>query len=96
MITGAHLWWFDMFGGFFDDPSVMAEIKHLGELARTVRGYRPGQKAAEVALFADADSMYYVGGRVPLADQVLRKLQFDLFPHRHSLALLLSGRSETR
>ncbi len=90
MIAGAHLWWFDMFGGFFDDPDVMAEIKHLNQLSQRFADTGPG-KAAEVALFADADSMYYVNGRKPLTDQVLRKLQFALFrtgtPWRcHSLA----------
>ena len=89
MITGCHLWWFDMFGGWFDDPGMMAEIKHMTQLAERFAETGPGR--CEVAMLVDADSMYYVNGRTELGDTVIRKLQFALFktgvPWRcHSLA----------
>ena len=78
MISGSHIWWFDMFGSWFDSPEVMAEIKHFNELAERYADTGP-DKAAEVAYFADADSMYYVNGNCPLGDMVLRQTQFNLF-----------------
>ena len=78
MISGSHIWWFDMFGSWFDSPEVMAEIKHFNELAEQYADTGP-DKAAEVAYFADAESMYYVNGHCPLGDMVLRQTQFNLF-----------------
>ena len=78
MISGSHIWWFDMFGGWFDSPEIMAEISHMNTLAERYADTGP-DKAAEVALFADAQSMYYVNGDSTLGDMVLAQLQFALF-----------------
>ena len=60
MIHGSHLWWFDMFGGWFDDPVIMANMKRMTAISERFAETGPGK--AEVAVLADADSMYYVDG----------------------------------
>ncbi|HUT95659.1 MAG TPA: hypothetical protein VMY37_39750 [Thermoguttaceae bacterium] len=77
MIHGSHLWWFDMFGGWFDDPVVMANMKKMTAISERFADTGPGK--AEVAVLADADSMYYVDGHCRLADSLLRELQFAMF-----------------
>ena len=77
MIHGSHLWWFDMFGGWFDDPAVMADMKKMTMISERFAETGPG--CAEVAILVDADSMYYVSGRSSLPDIVLRHLQFAMF-----------------
>ena len=77
MIHGSHLWWFDMFGGWFDDPVIMANMKKMTAISQRFADTGPGK--AEVAVLADADSMYYVDGHSPLADSLLRGLQFAMF-----------------
>jgi hypothetical protein len=77
MIHGSHLWWFDMFGGWFDDPVIMENMKRMTAIGERFAETGPGK--AEVAVLADADSMYYVDGHSPLADFVLRDLQFAMF-----------------
>jgi len=77
MIHGSHLWWFDMFGGWFDDPEIMANMKRMTAISERFAHTGPGR--AEVAVLADADSMYYVDGHSQLADSLLRELQFSMF-----------------
>ena len=77
MIHGSHLWWFDMFGGWFDAPEVMADMKTMTAISERFADTGPGK--AEVAVLADAHSMYYVNGRSRLADSLLRELQFSMF-----------------
>lgn len=77
MIHGSHLWWFDMFGGWFDAPELMANMKTMTAISERFADTGPGK--AEVAVLADAHSMYYVDGRSRLADSLLRELQFSMF-----------------
>jgi len=77
LIHGSHLWWFDMFGGWFDDPEIMANMKRMTAISERFAHTGPGR--AEVAVLADADSMYYVDGHSQLADSLLRGLQFSMF-----------------
>lgn len=77
MIHGSHLWWFDMFGGWFDDPAIMADMKKMTAISERFAETGPGK--AEVAVLADADSMVYVDGHCRLADSLLRELQFAMF-----------------
>ena len=77
MIHGSHLWWFDMFGGWFDDPVIMTNMKKMIAISERFADTGPGR--AEVAVLADADSMYYVDGHSPLSGKILRDLQFAMF-----------------
>ncbi len=69
LVRGVHVWWFDMFGGWFDSPSLMAEIGRMRQIGDRFFGRSKVQ--AEVAVLVDADSMYYVDGQTPLASRVL-------------------------
>ena len=69
--------WYDMFGGWFDDPVIMANMKRMTAISERFAETGPGK--AEVAVLADADSMYYVDGHCRLADSLLRELQFAMF-----------------
>ena len=53
LIKGNGFWWFDMWGGWYDDPALMAELKrfhaiYAGSLTKPDRG-----SAAELAVFID-------------------------------------------
>lgn len=76
LVRGVHVWWFDMFGGWFDSPSLMAEITQMREIADRFAG--TSRFKAEVVVLVDADSMYYVDGHSPLARLVLAEQRSDL------------------
>ena len=76
LMRGVHVWWFDMFGGWFDSPSVMAEIEKMRKIGDRFAGTSGLQ--AEVAVLVDADSMYYVDGRSALARPVLAEQRSTL------------------
>ena len=51
LTKGSAIWWFDMWGGWYDDPLLMKELKDCYGIAeKTPRGAYP---SAEVALLAD-------------------------------------------
>ncbi len=76
LIRGVHVWWFDMFGGWFDSPNLMAEIKHMREIGDRFANGSPMK--AQVAVLVDADSMYYVDGQSDLARLVLSPQRSEL------------------
>lgn len=76
LIRGVHVWWFDMFGGWFDSPSVMREITRMREIGD--RFGNTSRLQAEVAVLVDADSMYYVDGHSALARPVLAEQRSTL------------------
>jgi len=76
LARGVHVWWFDMFGGWFDSPSLMAEIERMREIGDRFAG--TSRLQAEVAVLVDADSMYYVDGHSALARPVLAQQRSTL------------------
>jgi len=76
LVRGVHVWWFDMFGGWFDSPNLMAEITRMREIGDRFAG--TSRLRAEVAVLVDADSMYYVDGQSELARRVLSELRSAL------------------
>ncbi len=50
---GSAIWWFDMWGGWYDDPSLMSTIRHM----QKIYGNKPSESAVplspEVVFFAD-------------------------------------------
>lgn len=77
LVNGYSLWWFDMFGGWFDAPEVMADIARMRELwARLVE--RPDAPAAEVAVVVDPLSLSYVAGRHAEVDDLLKRQRVGL------------------
>jgi beta-galactosidase len=70
-------WWFDFFGGYYDTPGLMDEVR-LGVAAAKRIGRLPMQNTAQVALFGDVESMYYVNEQTTLARNSLRNLRDSL------------------
>ncbi|GHU79952.1 hypothetical protein AGMMS49992_32510 [Clostridia bacterium] len=69
---GAH-WWFDMFGGWYDHPKIMAALQGIRE-ANARLNAQPVHSVSQVALLVDLESNYYIGKQVPLhGDWVIRQ-----------------------
>ena len=51
-------WWFDMFGGWFDHPTMMAEIKKMND-AQTRLYSKPVCGTGEAAYFVDEESIFH-------------------------------------
>lgn len=70
LTSGTSMWWFDMFGGWYDGEGVMEAIAQMRPLWERLAA--PGQApAAEVALVVDAESLYYLDGRNGFLTQLL-------------------------
>jgi hypothetical protein len=80
LCKGLGMWWFDMFGSWYDDPDVLAAIGKMREIWDQWCGHE-GASVDEVALLVDPDSMLYVGGDDPLVAESLAR-------QRHALGLL--------
>ncbi len=60
LVRGNGFWWFDMWGGWFDDPAILADMKQMREIyARSLKNSNR-KSVAEVAVFADADAYRYM------------------------------------
>jgi len=80
LCRGLGMWWFDMFGSWYDDPDVLAAIGEMRKIWDEWRGHE-GEPVDEVALLVDPESMLYVGGDEPLVAESLAQ-------QRHALGLL--------
>lgn len=60
LAKGQGYWWFDMFGGWYDDSRLMETLRQIRLLTRQLwqKGMR---QVSEVALFIDMESNYYIG-----------------------------------
>jgi hypothetical protein len=57
---GQSYWWFDMFGGYYEDEPLMDIIETLKGVNRRV--YEDGApQVCEVAMMLDVNSMYVIG-----------------------------------
>jgi hypothetical protein len=59
LIKQCSMWWFDMWGGFYDPPAVMTLLEKALGIYREHIG-TPVESIAETALIVDPDSMYYL------------------------------------
>lgn len=77
LIEGVSLWWFDMFGGWFEGAPVLDAIGQMrrlwDELAPVSR-----RSSAEVAMIVDADSMFYVNGNAPVVPDLMYRQRIGL------------------
>ena len=53
LIRGNGFWWFDMWGGWYRDPALMAELERMREICAASLTKPDRKSAAEVAVFAD-------------------------------------------
>ena len=75
--NGAALWWFDMFDGWFRSERMMASIRRMVSLHDELSS-RSKESVAEVAVFAEGESMYNVRRSSGLGDESLIKMQRTL------------------
>lgn len=59
MIKHTHLWWFDMWGGFYEGEQVMQTLRKVKQLWDTITPL-PKQDVCEVCMIVDPDSAYYL------------------------------------
>ncbi len=68
--NGAALWWFDMFDGWFRSDGMMDAVRHMislhGELSTL-----PKSSIAEIAVYAEGESLYHVRKTSKLANESL-------------------------
>ena len=57
--TGAVMWWFDMFDGWFRSEGMLNAIANMMRIDRELQAL-PRASAAEIAVFAEGESMYRV------------------------------------
>lgn len=62
LFHGSHLWWFDMWGGFFNEPHQMETIRQCFDLWQRY-GDTKAQPDAEIALIVDPESSCFFPDR---------------------------------
>ncbi len=77
LVQRTSLWWFNIFGHIYDDPQVVEAVGQMHELWRALAD-RNDAPAAEVAVLADPESMYYLDARWPLLDDLLSRQRHGL------------------
>ena len=61
LIEGTSLWWFDMFGGWYEGAGVRDAIGQMKGIWDRFAAL-PAESASEVAVVVDPDSLYYLAG----------------------------------
>jgi len=78
LTSGASMWWFDMYGHWFEGQQTWESITHMRKLWERLA--RPQETSvAQVAVLVDAESMYYLDGKAPFYNDLLSKQRFGLF-----------------
>lgn len=75
--NGAALWWFDMLDGWFRSDGMMNAVSRMLGIDRELSGYDKGS-AAEIAVFAEGESMYHVRKASPIATGCLSAIRRTL------------------
>ncbi|MCS7239196.1 MAG: hypothetical protein NZ899_13145 [Thermoguttaceae bacterium] len=70
LIRGHSLWWCNLFGHWYDSPVLLEAIGQMRQLWDEFAPV-PAEPVAQVAVFADPESMYYVDGSSPLMAEFL-------------------------
>ena len=70
MTKGSGHHWFDMFEGWFYSDGLMKEVKHLIELSKRISAIKK-QRASEVAVFAEGESLYYMDKNAGMNTDIL-------------------------
>lgn len=75
--NGAAMWWFDMFDGWFRSDEMMAAIKKMIELHK-IFSQKEKQSIAQIAIYAEGESMYHVRKKSNLATVCLSNMRRSL------------------
>ena len=71
--NGAALWWFDMFDGWFRSDGMMEAVRRMISLHGELSGL-PKQSIAQIAVYAEGESLYHVRKSQKLANECLKKM----------------------
>lgn len=63
LIKGNGLWWFDMWGGWFENEEIMEEMKTYEEIATVALHDKKRESIAKVAVFTDEAAYQYLNPR---------------------------------
>ena len=63
LIKGNGLWWFDMWGGWFENEEIMEEMKTYEEIATVALHDKKRESVAKVAVFTDEAAYQYLNPR---------------------------------
>lgn len=74
---GAALWWFDMFDGWFRSKGMMEAIGKMIYISEHL-SMKPSESIAQIAVFADGESMYRVRKSANLASVCLSDIRRTL------------------
>ncbi|NMA19392.1 MAG: hypothetical protein GX927_02330 [Lentisphaerae bacterium] len=77
LLKRANLWWFDMWGDYYQGEVVMNTLKQVRKLWDERSGI-PARDVCEVALIVDPDSTYLVNENHPFAPEMNRGLRNKL------------------
>ncbi len=77
IIGDSSLWWFDMWGGFYQEPELLAELGRLRELYDRFATLR-AEPVDQIALIVDADAAYYFDQRSPRQREFQRHARIAL------------------
>jgi hypothetical protein len=64
LINHTSLWWFDMWGGYYQNPEIYTNLRQMKKLWDQFVD-EPTTPAAEVAMIVDPESAYYIGALGP-------------------------------
>ncbi len=106
LIAGNGFWWFDMWGGWYRDPVLLAALREMREVYEASLGKEDRASAAELAVFVDESAYRYMTDcalrgaafrqRVPLGYLGAPYATYDVFDFEavcksHKAALFLSA-----
>ena len=60
LVNGNGFWWFDMWGGWYNDPAILSEMKAFREIYASSLAKNNRAGVAEVAVFADESAYKYM------------------------------------
>ena len=73
LIYNTSIWFFDMWGGWYDNPAAQSTLKRCKQIWDMECGFTPGS-AAEVMVVADPENMYYINDSNPESLNFLRPI----------------------
>ncbi len=79
LIKGNGLWWFDMWGGWYNDPDIMKEMALFKEIYKESLKSKSRNSLSQVAVFIDESAYKY------MSDRWLRNV---IYNQRHELGLM--------
>lgn len=71
LAQGVQTAYFDIHGGYYDDPEIMAGVKRLGEIRRDILARPNRGSSAQILLLMDEPSEHYLTFRNPLLTTLL-------------------------